>query len=291
MIAYLTTTNTILLTVDDHAEAIPLHSPQGRAVLAELKRQEASGRWCAATLLQLLQLDRLVVKYSDNDLTITTDGSVLRKGKKLPEILAKRVLDCFESGVPYTYLLNFFDRMSKNPDPRAIEGLYKFLENMKMPITKDGFFLGYKGIRENWYDIHSGRYLNKPRCVLTMDRSACNADPDQGCSTGLHVGSLEYATQWAGSGGRVVVVQVDPADVVSVPSDCEFQKLRSCKYTVMCEARGPMAGTAVEDPENPYGTEFDGDDDGDDDDDDDDPQHETRFKGLVIKVTSLFRDA
>ena len=30
-----------------------------------------------------------------------------------------------------------------------------------------------------------------------------------------------------------MIVKIDPADVVSVPNDCECQKLRTCKYVVV----------------------------------------------------------
>jgi acyl carrier protein len=65
----------------------------------------------------------------------------------------------------------------------------------------------------------------------------------------LHVGSLEYAKGW---GQRVVLVEVDPADVVSVPSECSCQKLRCCKYVVLAEYTGPMPDTLT--------TEFDDED-------------------------------
>jgi hypothetical protein len=39
-------------------------------------------------------------------------------------------------------------------------------------------------------------------------------------------------------GGRLVAVKINPADVVSVPSDYNNQKLRTCSYTVMFEIEG-----------------------------------------------------
>jgi hypothetical protein len=67
-----------------------------------------------------------------------------------------------------------------------------------------------------------------------MDRRFVCDDFNQGCGPGLHVGSLDYAIGWAGGEGRVVIVEVDPADVVSVPND-EHSKLRACAYTVVGE--------------------------------------------------------
>jgi hypothetical protein len=38
----------------------------------------------------------------------------------------------------------------------------------------------------------------------------------------------------------MVLVEIDPADVVSIPTDCEFQKLRTCRYKVVAEYERPL---------------------------------------------------
>ena len=70
-----------------------------------------------------------------------------------------------------------------------------------------------------------------------MNRRKVSDDCTQGCGQGLHVGTYDYACSWAGSGGKVVLVRFDPADIVSVPSDCEHQKMRVSNYTVLSVAR------------------------------------------------------
>jgi hypothetical protein len=50
------------------------------------------------------------------------------------------------------------------------------------------------------------------------------------CSAGLHVGTYDYALRFT---RFVIEVLVDPRDVVSVPTDCNDQKMRTCKYLVM----------------------------------------------------------
>jgi hypothetical protein len=104
-----------------------------------------------------------------------------------------------------------------------------------MPITTKGTFLAYKGIREDGKDVHSGTIDNSPGQTPTMPRRLVNDDPNQGCSQGLHVGAFEYASHW---GPRVVLVEVDPADVVSVPADHSYQKCRACKYKVLRDSEG-----------------------------------------------------
>ena len=54
--------------------------------------------------------------------------------------------------------------------------------------------------------------------------------------------------------GKVVIVKVNPKDVVSVPHDCNCQKLRTCAYTVVAEHIGTLGDGGVSDARNPYNT-------------------------------------
>jgi hypothetical protein len=81
-----------------------------------------------------------------------------------------------------------------------------------------------------------------------MPRGKVDDDFRRGCSFGFHVGTREYATSW---GPRTMLVKVDPADVVSVPSDCECQKLRTSRYTVVCEDQGALT-RPLHDSASPY---------------------------------------
>jgi hypothetical protein len=152
-------------------------------------------------------------------------------------------------GLPVEPLVNFLKNLLANPSKRSIEELYKFLEHKNMPITDDGCFLGYKGVRDDYMDVHSGRFDNHPGKVHEMPRSKVDDDFRRGCSYGFHVGSLEYATGW---GPRTVIVKVNPKDVVSVPEDCNWQKLRTAKYEVIDNYNGPLPQNYTKDVD-PYG--------------------------------------
>ena len=88
--------------------------------------------------------------------------------------------------------------------------------------------------------MHSGKFDNTPGRVHEMKRNDVDDDARVACSNGFHVGSLEYAT---GFGPKCVIVEVDPADVVSVPFDCDGQKMRVSKYRVVCDYKGALNGT------------------------------------------------
>lgn len=57
-----------------------------------------------------------------------------------------------------------------------------------------------------------------------------------------------------------MIVDVDPADVVSIPHDCSWQKMRTCRYKVVCESRGKLSDSGVEDAQAPYQPSADQDD-------------------------------
>jgi hypothetical protein len=73
-----------------------------------------------------------------------------------------------------------------------------------------------------------------------MDRRYVCADNGNPCGPGLHIGSKNYATNWAGN-GRVMVVEFSPEHVVSVPN-AEHEKLRVYRYRVVGELNGDFLG-------------------------------------------------
>lgn len=147
-------------------------------------------------------------------------------------------------------LIHFTESLYDNTDPYIREQLYAWFEyqvqNGRLTLTPEGKFLGYKGCKldseGNVVSIHSGpgfvngeaqngHLVNNPGTVVEMAREDVNNDPNETCSTGLHVGSYDYAHSF--SSGAVVLVEVDPRDVVSVPYDYNGQKIRTCKYKVI----------------------------------------------------------
>ena len=95
-----------------------------------------------------------------------------------------------------------------------------------------------------YVDCHSGTFDNTPGLVVRMEREKVDHDPSQACSHGLHVGSYEYASNF---GEVCLKVIVNPADVVSVPSDCSYQKIRVCQYFVSQVISEKFEGTYSDD--------------------------------------------
>jgi hypothetical protein len=195
------------------------------------------------------------IAETSNGLVEVKDDTVYYNGAPLHNGLTKRILDLLRGGFSITPMIKFLENLMKNPSKKAVDELYDFLENKGLSLTEDGHFLAYKCVRENYLDKHSGKFDNSPGAVLEMARNAVDDDCNNHCSYGFHAGSLEYSgpsgSFW-NSSDKVVIVKINPADVVSVPRDYNCQKLRTCKYVVVGDFAGELnkpvySGSVVED--------------------------------------------
>ena len=93
----------------------------------------------------------------------------------------------------------------------------------------------FRSVREDYSDKYSGKFINTIDAVLEMPRNKVDDDKNVGCSYGFLAGTVEYAKDFLGGQGHLMIVEINPADVVSIPTDCQFQKLRTCKYKVVGE--------------------------------------------------------
>lgn len=160
---------------------------------------------------------------------------------RLPEALSRKIVSFAKENLPVEPLLRFWDNLNKNPSYRSVNQLYSFLEKNNHPITPDGCFIAYKKIRADYTDGRTGTFNNAIGATVEMPRNQVNEDPEQTCSNGLHVANFEYAKSFYGGnaagtiGDRLVLVKVNPADVVAVPVDYNAAKMRVCKYVVISE--------------------------------------------------------
>ncbi len=263
--AYYATENVLNLILDGESYLFTADSPQYKALLTAITADKS-----VEEIQKLLKASTVIVKYSDGDLTVMSDGTIKRKGKILPPSIATRVYNNFNAGLPYKNLLNFFDRCEANETyPISIaEGLFHFLEHEHMPITPQGTVLGYRGVTADYKDKWTGTFDNSIGQCLFMPHSKVEHNPDISCGPGFHIGSLEYAKDWAGSTGKVIIVEFDPIDVVSVPARENAQKLRASRFWVRADYKGPLPSLFVKDVHDPYVGMEEGEDFWDDEDDD-----------------------
>ena len=178
---------------------------------------------------------RLKSLYASYEGIEVKDGNLYVFDEPVHSTLATRVLSFLEAGLDCVHLFKFILKLNLNPSKRAVDELYTFLEHRALPITDNGNFLAYKAVREDYTDKYTGKFLNTIDAVLEMPRNKVDDDKNIGCSYGFHAGTVEYAKDFMGREGHLMIVEINPADVVSIPTDCQFQKLRTSKYKVVGE--------------------------------------------------------
>ncbi len=183
---------------------------------------------------KLLDVKKAVDQMISGSAVSLVGDTLFFEGEVVSGLLGERILEMSRMGLSVTPLVAFLGNLRDNPSSRAAEELYGFLEVSRLPITEDGHFLAYKSVKQDYTDHHSGTISNKVGEVISMTRNKVNEDKDQTCSYGLHFAAHEYAEGF-GSSGRMMVMKINPRDVVSIPSDYSNQKGRCCKYEVIEE--------------------------------------------------------
>ena len=178
---------------------------------------------------------RLKSLYASYEGIEVKDGNLYVFGDPIHSTIAKRVISFIEHGLDCVHLFKFILKLNMNPSKRAVDELYTFLEHRALPVTDNGNFLAYKAVRTDYTDKYTGKFLNTIDSVLEMPRNKVDDNKENGCSYGFHAGSVDYAKDFMNADGHLMLVEINPADVVSIPTDCQYQKLRTCKYKVVGE--------------------------------------------------------
>jgi len=173
---------------------------------------------------------------------VVKGGEVFYKGQAVHNYVVTKIKEFMKSGLPFQPLLNFLENLLQNPSFRAVEELYGFLEYAKLPITEDGHFLAYRKVTEDYKDFYTKTFDNSVGKTVEVPRNHVDENSNKTCSNGLHFCSQAYLSQYHGGKGRVVIVKINPADVVCIPTDYNNTKGRCCKYLVFGDCSGYEAG-------------------------------------------------
>jgi len=201
-----------------------------------------------------------------------SNGNIYFDGDLVDTAIAKHIVRVIREGGTtdaYKALVNFLEKIAQNPSEKSKASLYEFIVRHNITINKDGDFHVYKGVNRDGTSIHSGfgivngvaqngNLLNSKGAVIEMPRAKVDADTARGCSTGLHAGTHSYASNF--SRGMLLLVKVNPRDVVSVPDDCHFQKIRVSRYEVVDQIEQEIKATTYTtyaDDEDDYTLDFD----------------------------------
>lgn len=205
-------------------------------------------------------------------------GRVFFDGDEVDNSLTRKVVEFLNQKVDdWKPLVAFMEKVFTNPEVHSREQLFDFLAHNEFSITSEGDIVGYKGLYSDGYgygddkpegwESHSYRSAHRGTDTVTVDgvantgyvwqsvgsvvemaRSAVMHDPSTGCSHGLHIANFEYAR---GYGDVTARVSVNPRDVVSVPTEHQWQKVRACRYVFEELVTEPyVSALLVTEPEN-----------------------------------------
>ena len=238
-------------------QTVPSEHPAFSEIVAALVRGESPARFVS---LSAALADSALVEADDVELL---DDVVYYKGEAVHSNLANTIVRYAREGRDTANLERFLANLDANPSHRSREQLFTWVNAKDLTIDEDGFIVGFKGVRqdvpdyvvvdddddyvdhdERFVSVHAGtasvdgvlyedqRIPQWPGAVVSMDRSKVSDDPAEPCHEGLHVGNYRYASSWT-SNVVVLEVRVNPADVVSIPSDSSCEKMRCCRYEVL----------------------------------------------------------
>ena len=246
----------------------------------------------------LLDIAKAVENFVEGDIEVK-DEVVYYKGHRLHGVVVEKLLDMLRAGMKDSApLTNFITRLQANPSANSVNELYSFMSYKSLANTPEGKVLGYKGVQSDYWSTTGNadtivlqgetndrhQILNEVGATIEVARRCVDDNKDNHCSFGLHVGSYDYANDWAGENGRLLLVEFDPADAVSVPTDCDFQKLRVSKYKVISDisdTRKELNKPVYEANKPIYGSDED-EDFGDYDEEDDSDYVDLEGDGISI---------
>lgn len=208
----------------------------------------------ADKFIGLLNTGTIVEDWSEGNFEFR-DGFLYYEDEQVASQPTERIVQLLKNGWDHKPMLSYLDNLYQNVSNRAVTESYDWCSHKGLPITPDGMLIGYKGVMiyqgedrtdkmgrtlrsGDYVDRHTGKsFRNNVGDKCSMSRRQVSDDCNQGCATGLHVGTFDYASDWAGPTGLVVLVKFNPKDIVSVPSDSNYKKMRVSEYEVVSIAR------------------------------------------------------
>jgi hypothetical protein len=256
---FVATRESVNVIFADGPSSIRSSHPNFESVLERLKAQSVLPIDEASLRLDMQPITVVKAAFANSAAAAgvaSVEGStVLYGGSVVHGYMAERILDLLSEGFDIAPWLRFMEKLYQNPSFTARNELFMFLEKADLPLTEDGDFLAYKRVGVSYMDLYSGTFNNSPGSTVSMPREDVDDDRRNLCSQGLHVCSWEYLPHYH-AGALVVMVKVNPANVVAVPADYNDAKMRVWSYEVIADvtdaaSSGPLKFDAVVNGDGP----------------------------------------
>lgn len=181
-----------------------------------------------------LNFKEVIADFSHGQISLYGD-ELHFDGEPLHNAISSRIIELYREGFDIKPMSLFLENLMKNPSKDTIKELYGFLEFSDLPITDDGHFLAYRVVRHDYKDKHSGTMDNSIGQTVRMKREDCDSNRSRTCSRGLHFCSKDYVSHFYDTGDHLLIVKINPKDVVSIPNDYNNTKGRCCEFYVQEE--------------------------------------------------------
>lgn len=220
----------------EHGKSLtfPAGSAQYRDLLDVVKDDHNDAQVFLERVIEACDIGAWLAIYSNNRFSVSSDGHIVLDGKiRVRDSMHEHLCEMARNKINPEGMVNFYLRLAENPSPNSVDQLSRFLNSAGIPIMRDGTMLLYKRVRADFTDVHTGTLDNSVGKTVALPRHKVEDNPNQHCSFGLHAGNMDYVSDFGNQEDPIVIVRIDPADVVSVPNDASYGKIRVCKYTVV----------------------------------------------------------
>lgn len=257
---------------EDGRESLTIITPSGSPIIATGDHPQfaellegAQSNASIDDLRGLADLSNAVAARFDtlSERVAVAHGRVFFDGDEVNSTITQQIVRCLDdpSVGDWKPLVLFMENVAANPNEHSREQLFDWLRDREFTITSNGCFIAYKGVynrdEDDGYPYQSssrgeaivngtrftGAIPNGVGATVEMPRGEVQHNPAAGCSTGLHVGTYKYAQGYAR--GALLTVLVNPRDVVSVPTSCNAEKMRVCRYVVSDDDPTPPQESAA----------------------------------------------
>lgn len=182
-------------------------------------------------MIEIMNVEKKQREWSFGKDICVIEGKLFHYGMVVEQTsIARRIINDCEAGQDPVKFVNFFRKLMQNPSFMAIKHAYDFIEHNDLEILEDGNIRAWKKV--DHYGRARNNVPNFKGMTIMMPRNQVQDDPSTTCSYGLHVASKRYFKDLF-KGGLLIEVSVSPTDVVSVPTDYNNSKCRSCRYEVL----------------------------------------------------------
>ena len=237
------TPDTMIVNLNNKVYSVTPDHPNAKLLREAYREDDAEAFLAAFDIAKSVETYVEGGENKDSGITIVGE-TVYYNGTPINNAVVKTIQQMLADGFSIKPMCNFLDNYMKCESYNTVKYLWDFIKKLNLTITPDGCFLAYKSVSSDYTDKYTGTVDNTPgQKPRRFKRSEVDDNPNNHCSKGYHVGALSYAGPggwYNNEGDKVIICKVNPVDVICVPDDHSFAKLRCCYYEPVGEFQGEL---------------------------------------------------